>query len=318
MSNDIPHIITPTTITVFLDGSPRSVPADSHSVAELRSILASDDPDLDRLRALVDPAVGIAKALDGSAVEVDGSCVYFRGKRVNEYLERTLLDVVAAGFDPGPFKRFVSRLYSNPSPRAIEELYKFLERGDLPLTNDGCFLAYKRVNENYTDCHTGKIDNSVGQVVEMPRREVDDDARRTCSTGLHFCSQGYLKHFVPGRGRIVILKIDPADVVSIPVDYDHTKGRCWRYTVVDEVDLTAEDAKPAWGIVELSYDSEWDDDDFDGDLFDEWEDDDDAPAASPFAIDADSDTDTITSVRSDYGVQPPARVSWWRKFTRRG
>jgi hypothetical protein len=34
----------------------------------------------------------------------------------------------------------------------------------------------------------------------------------------------------------VIVKINPRDVVSIPTDYNDSKGRACRYEVVDEID----------------------------------------------------------------------------------
>jgi hypothetical protein len=104
----------------------------------------------------------------------------------------------------------------------------------LPITPDGHFLAYKKVKVDYKDCYSGTMDNSVGQVVEMERNRVDDDKDRTCSTGLHFCSREYLNHF--GGERVVIVKINPRDVVSIPADYNNTKGRACRYEVIDEID----------------------------------------------------------------------------------
>ena len=74
----------------------------------------------------------------------------------------------------------------------------------------------------------------------MERNEVDDNRDRTCSTGLHFCSQDYLDHF--GGQRIMIVKINPADVVSIPSDYNDSKGRATGYEVVGELGVRAEDA----------------------------------------------------------------------------
>jgi hypothetical protein len=109
-----------------------------------------------------------------------------------------------------------------------------LEKNSLPITPDGHFLAYKKVRYDYKDCHSGTMDNSVGQVVEMERNSVDDDKDRTCSTGLHFCSRDYLNHF--GGERLVIVKVNPRDVVSIPSDYNGAKGRACRYEVVDEID----------------------------------------------------------------------------------
>ena len=59
----------------------------------------------------------------------------------------------------------------------------------------------------------------------MPRNAVDDRRHNTCSTGLHFCSWAYLPHYHGAQGRVLVLKIDPANVVSIPSDYANAKGR---------------------------------------------------------------------------------------------
>jgi hypothetical protein len=134
----------------------------------------------------------------------------------------------------------MENLMQNPSYRSVNELYGFLEANNLSITPDGHFLAYKKVRENYTDVHSGKFDNSVGKVCEMERNLVDDNKDNTCSFGLHFCSEGYLKHF--GGDRIMIVKINPRDVVSIPTDYNNSKGRTCRYEVVGEVGLDASDA----------------------------------------------------------------------------
>jgi hypothetical protein len=115
-----------------------------------------------------------------------------------------------------------------------------LEKCNLPITPDGHFLAYKKVRENYKDVHSGTMDNSVGQVVEMERHEVNDNKDQTCSTGLHFCSQSYLTSF--GGERIVIVKINPRDVVSIPSDYNDAKGRACRYEVIGELNVDPADA----------------------------------------------------------------------------
>jgi hypothetical protein len=84
------------------------------------------------------------------------------------------------------------------------------------------------------------MDNSVGQVVEMERNQVDDDQNRTCSTGLHFCSQEYLNHF--SGEHTMIVKINPADVVSIPNDYNDSKGRACRYEVIGELGVDPDQA----------------------------------------------------------------------------
>lgn len=142
------------------------------------------------------------------------------------------------GFDSAPLIKFIGNLYDNPSSTAVNELFLFLDASTLPITEDGCFIAYKIVRNDYLDCYTGKMDNSVGKIVQMPRNQVDDKRENTCSRGLHFCSRSYLPHYGSyGRSqdRCVLVKINPADVVSIPSDYNNAKGRTWRYEVVGEV-----------------------------------------------------------------------------------
>ena len=76
--------------------------------------------------------------------------------------------------------------------------------------------------------------NMVGDVVVQKRNEVDDIRDNVCSNGLHFCSLSYIPKYHGGTGRVMIVKINPADVVSIPSDYDNAKGRCCKYTVIGE------------------------------------------------------------------------------------
>jgi len=134
---------------------------------------------------------------------------------------------------------FMNNLMQNPSKRAVDELYGFLEKNSLPITPEGCFLAYKKVREDFKDVHSGTMDNSVGRVVSMERNMVDDNRDNTCSTGLHFCSHSYLGSF--SGARTVIVKIDPRDVVSIPSDYNNAKGRACRYEVIGEVPVAPDD-----------------------------------------------------------------------------
>jgi hypothetical protein len=136
----------------------------------------------------------------------------------------------------------MENLMKNPSKRSVDQVYGFLEKNNLPITEDGCFLAFKKVRRDYLDIHSGTIDNSIGQVVEMDRNLVDDNPDSHCSSGLHFCSESYLGSFGGGSDPVMILKIDPADVVSIPTDYNGAKGRCCKYEVIAQVNGQPKDA----------------------------------------------------------------------------
>ena len=173
-------------------------------------------------------------------VSIQGETLYWKGKVLNTGLATRMIQMLQDGFPIEPMVNFMENLYKNPSHRAVTELYGFLEKNNLPITPDGHFLAYKKVRHDFKDCHSGTMDNSVGQVVEMERHEVNDNKDQTCSTGLHFCGMSYLASF--SGDRTVIVKINPADVVSIPSDYDNAKGRACRYEVIGELNVNPEDA----------------------------------------------------------------------------
>lgn len=169
------------------------------------------------------------------AVKIEGDTVSYKGMEIDNGLTQRILDAMKAGKNVKFLINFFENLMLNPSRRAVNELYGFLQHNDIELTEDGHFLAWKRVNSNYRDMYTGKIDNTPGKVVEVPRNAVDEDSNRTCSAGLHVAAKSYLPHYGGGRGVIVQVKVHPRDVVSIPVDYNNAKMRTCRYEVLKDV-----------------------------------------------------------------------------------
>lgn len=157
---------------------------------------------------------------------------------LNNAIVDRIVELANSGFDVSPMCRFMENLLANPLKSAIDELYLFLDACRLPITDDGHFIAYKLVRSDYKDIYTGTMDNKVGTVVEMMRSLVDTDRNNTCSVGLHFCSKSYLPKYGSDNrdsDRVLLVKINPADVVAIPSDYNNAKGRAWRYEVVGEV-----------------------------------------------------------------------------------
>jgi len=210
-----PFILQGSNITVVIGNQPHTV-AKSH-ITYPKIVEAIKAGDWEKVRDLVEPKKVVVKPMHNS-------------------LTTRMITMLQEDFPIEPLVLFMENLMENPSKRAVDELYGFLERNSLPITPDGHFLAYKRVRNDYLDLHSGTMDNSVGKIVEMERNQVDDNKEQTCSTGLHFCSQAYLPHFgAGGENRVVIVKINPRDVVSIPVDYNNAKGRACRYEVVGEV-----------------------------------------------------------------------------------
>jgi hypothetical protein len=62
----------------------------------------------------------------------------------------------------------------------------------------------------------------------MPRNKVDDNRNNGCGSGFHVGTLEYVK----SHHHIMICKIHPADVVSIPTDCSCQKLRCSAYQVV--------------------------------------------------------------------------------------
>lgn len=224
----IAAMMTDAGMTVMIDGKTHQV---SRTHPRYRDIVeAYKQSRYEDLANLIDLQTTVRTFGEGNLTVEDG-VVKYRERILGKGLTKRILRMIEEGFDIHPMLAFLDNLMENPSFRAVEELYGFLERNELPITPDGHFMAYRRVTFDFKDFHTKSFDNSVGQVLSMPRNEVDEDKDRTCSNGFHICSLPYLKDFHAGEGHIVTVKVNPRDVVSIPVDYDFTKARVCQFEV---------------------------------------------------------------------------------------
>lgn len=210
--------------------------------------IASDHPNYEAIQDAyaegdveqVEKLISISKtinALGQGVVRVESGNLYYGDRQISNGLSGRILAMFSEGRENAakPLIAFLENVMLNPSFRAVDGLYDWLERSKLPITTDGHFLAWKVVENNYLDCYTGTFDNSVGCVVQIERNEVDENPNRTCSHGLHFCSNEYIKQFMWGSRRLMLVKVNPRDVGAFPHDYNISKGRCCRYEVIDEV-----------------------------------------------------------------------------------
>lgn len=120
----------------------------------------------------------------------------------------------------------------------VDDLIRFLEKGDLPLSDDGCIIAYKRLKSVhgeegvFVDCHTGRIRQRVGSYVCVNEDLVDLNRRNECSNGLHIGRRAYMGSFT---GDVwVLCKIDPEDVMVVPHN-DPNKVRVKGYHILDRL-----------------------------------------------------------------------------------
>lgn len=230
----IPYILKTTSISMFPSGrEPITIHADHMNFGAVREALIEGRFD-DALDAA--SVAAFVNKMTAGAVTVDDNGVTFNGLPINNYLSNKMLQFFNEGLPIQHYCRFLENLMANPSMTSREELYLFLEAANLPITDDGCFLAYKAVRNDFMDKHSGKFLNAPGCVLEMPRREVDDNRDRTCSYGFHAAAYDYARNFLSSNGdRMVVVKINPADVVSVPSDYNNQKLRTCKYVVVEEI-----------------------------------------------------------------------------------
>jgi hypothetical protein len=224
-----PFIVTGDAISVVLDDRTYTIGSSHPNFSDVAE--AIKDQQWDLIPALIDIPKAINQWAQG-VVEIVGNQVFYQGEVVVNALADHIMEMISQGFSVDPLKNFLIKLMANPSYRSREQLFGFVEANQITITPDGDLLLYKKVRSNFTDIYTGKFNNNIGQVVEMPRSKVDDDPNRTCSEGLHVCSLGYLDHFGGASDPVVLVKVDPADVVSVPTDYNNTKMRVAKYEVV--------------------------------------------------------------------------------------
>lgn len=176
-------------------------------------------------------------------LSVEGGKMRWDGIEMPEMFCGTIMDMIHQGYPFEPMLNFLDNMSQNPSDHAIVELFEFMENKNMPITPDGHFLAYKAVDPNYKDLYSHTFDNSVGSTCEIERSKVNGNRNSHCAAGLHVGAFDYAKSYGGidldddeggGGNKLMICKVNPRDVVSVPNDCRCQKLRCCRYEVVSE------------------------------------------------------------------------------------
>jgi hypothetical protein len=189
-----------------------------------------------KLASLFDVGKTITKRGRGK-LEVKHGQILFNNEPLHHVVVDRIMVFMSEGLDFKPLFNFLKNLLQNPSPNSVKMEYEFIEANELPITWDGYFLAYKKVDDDFKDFHTHSLDNSPGKTVEMNRSDVCEDPNEPCHRGLHVGGLGYARDsYKRGLGKLLVVKVHPADVVSVPNDYSHGKCRTCKYTVLAELE----------------------------------------------------------------------------------
>jgi hypothetical protein len=227
------------TISAVVDNCAYTADTSHPNYNDLLEAIREDDEE--SFLTLIDIPKTIEKFCEGD-VEVKDGVVYYSGEPLRNSLTERIVKLIEQEMPYAPMLNFLNNLMKNPANSSVESLFDFLDKQNppLPITEDGCFLAYKRVKDDWTDFHTGKEDNSIGAAPAMPRNKVDDNRGNDCSHGYHVGSIAYVRDFHKGEGHIIICKVNPANAVSVPT-HDANKLRVCAYEVVSEYDGLMED-----------------------------------------------------------------------------
>ena len=228
-------IITDSKLVLMVNGRTVNLPVSDPNFSEAAEAVRNGD--YERAFELADKEKIVRDAAEVFGnIKVSEGVVLFRDTPIHHVVVDKILKFKQNNLPFAPLAKYLDKLFQNPSMRARREHYIWLEKQDLPITEDGDCIGYKAVNADYTDCHTSTIDNHIGAVIEMPRNEVNDDFGLDCAEGFHIGSLDYAGpngSFMNSDGHSMIVKYNPRDVVSVPESGTY-KIRVSKYEVIGE------------------------------------------------------------------------------------
>lgn len=240
-------------VVVYADGEPASIPGTHPNFDKILDLLRSGKSDDEAIQTLVNTLHVAGQKLSQltDRVSVAPYGVFFDGDPLRTELADVLTELLQEDNEASlvSVAKFLENAAANQTMEGIDAMYRWITNGDLALTEDGMFLGYKGVRftdddgiESITSgtamvdgvVHTGKIPNPVGSVITMPRSEVTSETSVACGPGLHAGTYDYANSF--GYGSLILVEINPRDVVSVPSDHSCAKLRVSRYKVLKKID----------------------------------------------------------------------------------
>jgi hypothetical protein len=230
------YVISDGIISLVIDGEliPPIVPSHNSHRDILRAIWEGNI-DAEHIRGLLEKKKIEIKKIEycDLIIDEDGNGTY-SGIAFPSKMCSRIREIIGRGQDPMPIVRFLNRAIVLPTHNR-EALFDFIERGNLPICEDGMFLAFKSITPDFKDWWTQTVDNSVGANPTMERLEGDSDNRVNCSRGYHIGTPKYAGSYHSGQ-NIILVQCDPEDVISIPNDSSCGKIRTLEYLVLDVLD----------------------------------------------------------------------------------
>lgn len=154
--NRIAYIATETTITVILDGQHRTIQVKSKSqrnevITALEKFKKSPQTQFDKeaLEVYLAPIRRAVLASDERfELSANGKVLFLVGSKVPipTQLGNHIVEFLENKLPVDALVKFWESCLKNPHYIAVQELFNFLEENKLPITDDGGFLGYKKLN----------------------------------------------------------------------------------------------------------------------------------------------------------------------------
>lgn len=222
-------------LTVLLGGNLHLINKENPAYRAIKAKL-KDGKEADILNLLKTTTSNFVVDAANAKIEVRDNKVFYNGVELNNSITEKIVTYIQEDLPHAPLMAFLKNVMMNPDPKSRDELFEFLSNKKLPITDDGHFIGYKAVQSNFKDVYTGTIDNSVGTTVRMKRSEVDNNRGVHCGKGLHLgtieYAQWYKRHNSDKDIIFVLVKVHPANAVSVPSDHSCQKLRTCEYTVI--------------------------------------------------------------------------------------
>lgn len=234
-------------VVIIEDREPLTIGSDHPNFQAIKEHLYNEVDDDEHLLSLISPAEQASEKMIqlSERVRFANGMIYFDGDLLDSAITDHIVRIIEDGGEEAhwaPLVNFLEKVSTNPSKKSRKHLFHFIRSNKMTLAPDGDLIAYKGVSTEGKSIHAGygivngevfefeHLDNSIGNVVEIPRSMVDDDRDAACSVGLHVGAHVYAASFAQ---RLLTVKVNPRDVVSVPSDYNDQKVRVTRYLVLE-------------------------------------------------------------------------------------
>jgi len=135
------YIINSNGIVLFIDNKPFKFERGSMQYAKI--LEKFDLPEDEQDAAIRQVIQKTSPNAEKNGFKISPESVSYLGEELPESLADKVRDIHEEGLPLSLFEKFWENLQLNPSSSSVRELYEFLSYKELPLTEDGCFLAYK-------------------------------------------------------------------------------------------------------------------------------------------------------------------------------